>query len=100
MMKWHKFWAKHNAKEPGEKDSKGSVNSELLEVDFFCQLSYMAAIATSGIGRSGVFSYACKLPYVSARYFKRVVFVAKAFNHDYTEACTIVAHATKELQVK
>ena len=99
-MKWHKFWVKHKEKEFGKKESKESVNSDLLDVDFFCQLSYMAAIATSGIERSGLFSYASKLPYVSARYFKRVVFVARAFNHDYAEACNIVGQATKELQVK
>ncbi len=73
---------------------------QLLDVDFFCQLSYMSAIATSGITRSGLFDYAAALPYISARYFKRAVFVARAFNHDYAEAARIVGQATKEPEVK
>ena len=99
-MKWYKFWTKRKEKEAGEKNATKSVNAELLDTDFFCQLTYMAAIATSGISRSGLFSYASKLPYVSARYFKKVDFVAKAFNRDYSEACNIVGQTTKEPQVK
>ena len=93
-MKWLTFWKKN--KEPGQPDKKDSIGMELLEMDFFCQLSYMAAIATSGIDRGRLFTYAAKLPYTSARYFKKVVFVAKAFNHDYSEACNIVGQATRE----
>jgi archaeal flagellar protein FlaJ len=99
MMDWLnklKFWQK--TEETANK--KDSVDMEFLEMDFFCQLSYMAAIATSGIDRGGLFTYAAKLPYISASYFKRVVFVAKAFNHDYAEACNIVGQATKEPMIK
>ena len=99
-MTWYKFWAKHNEEESGKKDSKGSTDAELLHMDFFCHLSYMAAIATSGIARSGLFYHASNLPYLSAGYFKRIDFVAKAFNHDYSEACNIVGQATKEPEVK
>jgi len=76
------------------------MSKEVLEMDFFSQLSYMASISTSGISRSGLFQYASKLPYISSRYFKKVDFVAKAFNHDYAEACRIVGEATQELEVK
>lgn len=96
-MKWYKFWAKREEKEPGK---KSSTNLQLLDMDFFCQLSYMAAIATSGISRNGLFEHAARLPYVSASYFKKITFVAKAFNHDYAEACNIVGQATKEPEVK
>ncbi len=95
MAKWYRFWARDE-----EAGRKQSVDNQLLDVDFFCQLSYMAAIATSGISRSGLFDYASRLPYISSAYFKRVSFVAKAFNHDYAEACRIVGQATKEPQVK
>ena len=97
-MVWYKFWAK--GKDGGKKDASKSVDNQLLEVDFFCHLSYMAAIATSGISRSGLFEYAAKMPYISASYFKRAVFVAKAFNHDYAEACRIVGQNTQEPDVK
>jgi flagellar protein FlaJ len=92
-MKWPKFWSK--------KDKKSTVSdNQLLEVDFFCQLAYMSAIATSGISRSGLFYHAAKLPYTAARYFRRVDFVAKMFNHDYAQACRIVGEKTKEPEIK
>ncbi len=99
-MKWLRFWVKDRGEEPGRPDSRQSIDLELLEFDFLCQMSYMAAIAASGIDRGGLFAYASRLSYISARYFKKIVFVAKAFNHDYAEACNIVGQATKETQVK
>lgn len=99
-MKWLKFWARSNEAEAGDKDALKPINKEILDMDFYCQLSYMAAIATSGISRSGLFQYAANLPYISARFFKKANFVAKAFNHDYAEACRIVGQSTKEPQVK
>ena len=77
-----------------------SFDSLLLEVDFFCQLAYMAAIATSGISRSGMFYQAARLPYSATRYFRRVDFVAKMFNHDYSQACRIVGEKTKDPAIK
>jgi archaeal flagellar protein FlaJ len=94
-MRWPKFWKK---KEENKK-AKGFDN-ELLEMDFFCQLAYMAAIATSGISRSGLFYQAARLPYTATRYFRRVDFVAKMFNHDYAQACRIVGEKTKEPAIK
>ena len=98
MLERLMFWKKKE--ETKKADSRKAIDTELLEMDFLCQLSYMAAIATSGIDRGGLFSHAAKLPYLSAAYFKRVVFVAKAFNHDYSEACNIVGQATREVQIK
>ena len=60
----------------------------------------MAAIATSGISRSGLFYHAARLPYAATRYFRRVDFVAKMFNQDYAQACRIVGEKTKEPEVK
>jgi len=96
----NRFWEKLRGESGDEKGSKKSIDKQLLDVDFFCHLSYMAAIATSGISRSGLFEYAAKLPYISSSYFKRAVFVAKAFNHDYAEACRIVGQNTDEPEVK
>jgi len=93
-MKWLKFWVKETKK------PDSSFDLQLLEMDFFCQLAYMAAIATSGIARSGLFYHAAKLPYIAARFFRRVDFVAKMFNHDYSQACRIVGEKTKEPGIK
>jgi archaeal flagellar protein FlaJ len=84
----------------GKAKKPDSPDKELLEADFFCQLAYMAAIATSGINRSGLFYHAAKLPYTATRYFRRVDFVAKMFNHDYAQACRIVGEKTKEPEIK
>jgi flagellar protein FlaJ len=89
-----KFWSKN------KKKAEESFDSQLLDMDFFCQLTYMSAIATSGIARSGLFDYAAKLPYISARFFRKINFVAKMFNHDYSQACRIVGEKTKEPDVK
>ena len=85
-------------KEVKKKDE--SFDSLLLEVDFFCQLAYMASIATSGISRSGLFYHAARLPYSATRYFRRVDFVAKMFNHDYSQACRIVGEKAKDPSIK
>lgn len=96
-MTWHKFWVKQDNDKSVIKRPK---KKQLLDMDFFCQMTYMAAIATSGIPRSGLFEHAAKLPYTSAGFFKKVVFVAKAFNHDFAEACNIVGQETKEPEAK
>lgn len=82
------------------KAGKITPDVQLLHLDFFCQLTYMAAISTSGISRSGLFNYSARIPLISAKYFQKVNFVAKAFNHDYSESCRIVGEATKEQEVK
>ena len=69
-------------------------------MDFYSQLVYMSAIATSGIARDKLVYYAAKLPFISARYFRKVDFVAKMFNHDYPQACRIVGEKTTEPDVK
>ncbi len=96
-MKFFKFGGK---KVPNVSKNSDNFDNESLEADFFCQLAYMAAIATSGISRRELFYHAAKLPYTSSRYFRRVDFVAKMFNHDYAQACRIVGEQTKEPPIK
>jgi flagellar protein FlaJ len=96
-MKWLKFWAKDKEQ---KKKAEEAFDTQLSDVDFFSQLSYMASIATSGISRSGLFYHAAKLPYIATRYFRRVDFVAKMFNHDYSQACRIVGEKIKEAEIK
>ncbi len=94
-MKRDKAKAKHNSTNHEE-----SFDRQALDLDFFSQLTYMAAISTSGIARGGLFQYASKLPYISSRYFRRTDFVARMFNHDYARACQITGEKTKETEVK
>jgi hypothetical protein len=91
-MNFFKFWPKRNAKD--------SFNKDLLSVDLFYQLTYMSAIATSGLTRSQIFEYASRLPYTSSRYFRDVHFLAQKLNYDYAQACRTVAEQTKEPEIK
>ncbi|AKG54243.1 hypothetical protein DGWBC_1616 [Dehalogenimonas sp. WBC-2] len=86
--------------EKRKKSGKWSPDLQMLHFDFFCHLTYMAAIATSGISRSGLFNHSAKIPLISAHYFQKINVVARAFNHDYAESCRIVGEATKEPDVK
>jgi flagellar protein FlaJ len=91
---------KEKEKVKNKAQGKESVDNQLADIDFFSQMTYMAAIATSGIARSGLFYYSAKLPYIATRYFRRVDFVAKMFNHDYAQACRIVGEKIKIPDIK
>ncbi|RLC91826.1 MAG: hypothetical protein DRI39_09575 [Chloroflexi bacterium] len=91
-MNFFRFWPKRSA--------KASFNKDLLGVDLFCQLTYMSAIATSGLTRSQIFEYASRLPFTSSKYFRDVHFLAQKLNYDYAQACRIVGEATKEAEPK
>jgi len=94
-MKKDKATAEHNST-----NRKEGFDLQALDLDFFSQLTYMAAISTSGIARGGLFQYASRLPYIAARYFRKADFVARMFNHDYSRACQIIGEKTKETEVK
>jgi archaeal flagellar protein FlaJ len=91
------FWSKKKKK--GDQKDK-SFDSQLLSMDFYSQLVYMSAISTSGIARDKLVYYAARLPFIAARYFRKIDFVAKMFNHDYPQACRIVGEKTNEPDVK
>jgi len=94
-MKKDEALAGHDRTSPKE-----AFDRQALDLDFFSQLTYMAAISTSGIARGGLFQYASRLPYIAARFFKKADFVARMFNHDYSRACQIIGEKTKETEVK
>jgi flagellar protein FlaJ len=79
---------------------KFSFNKDLLKGDLFCHLTYMSAIATSKLPRNLLFEYAATLPYNSTRYIRKVHFLAKKLNYDYSEACRIVGEETQEAEPK
>ncbi len=73
------------------KDSFKEVSSSEL----FYQLSYMSAVAGSGISRSRIFELGASLPRIPAEYFKRVHLLAQKLGYDYASACNIVGLAVK-----
>ncbi len=98
MLKKLMFRSKMQKQDATKKEN--SFDPQLLSMDFYSQLVYMSAIATSGIARDKLVYYAAKLPFVAARFFRKVDFVAKMFNHDYPQACRIVGEKTSEPEVK
>jgi archaeal flagellar protein FlaJ len=97
MLKKLMFWSKPKLQINKKEDS---FDPQLLSMDFYSQLVYMSAIATSGVARDKLIYYAARLPFVAARFFRKVDFVAKMFNHDYPQACRIVGEKTSEPEVK
>ena len=79
---------------------KANPTKRNLQFDLFAQLSYMSAIATTGISRSELFTFAGSLPYATARYFKTIDTFAQKLNTDYAESCRMVAERTKEGDVR
>ncbi len=81
-------------------NGRPSFNKDLLRGDLFCHLTYMSAIATSNLPRNLLFEYAASLPYTSSRYIRKIHFLAKKLNYDYSEACRLVGEETKEPEAK
>ena len=98
-MMYFKFWRKRSEKASSRvraSSRKASVNEDLLGVDLFAQLAYMAAISESGVGRSQLFEYASHLPYTCSKYFKEVHFLAQHLHYDYAQACGVVGQGIKQ----
>ena len=84
----------------GSSNKQLKLNNDLLKSDLFCHLTYMSALATSELPRSQMFEYACRLGFTSSVYLRKVHFLAKKLNYDYSEACRMVGEKTKEAEPK
>ena len=74
-----------------KKDQFQEVHSSQL----FQQLTYMSAIAASGISRSRIFQMGGELPLTPAAYFNRVQLLAQKLGYDYARACSMVGLSIK-----
>ena len=109
-MNFSRFLGKHRKKASSSLElqntqgeliqKRGSFNKELLGVDLFCHLAYLAAIASSNLPRHVLFQYAASLPFTSARYFKKINFLTQRLSYDYPEACRTVGNTTSEPEPK
>jgi flagellar protein FlaJ len=101
---WLRLRGKGSSNNPGNPNScqkkELSFNKDLLHVDLFCHLSYMAALATANLTRSQLFEYASNMPFMSARYFIQVHTMVQQLNYDYSEACRLVGENTKEAEAR
>ncbi|MHB8085947.1 MAG: hypothetical protein ACYDHZ_08975 [Dehalococcoidia bacterium] len=79
---------------------KVKLNTDLLKCDLFCHITYLSALATSDLSRSQMFDYAAQLNFTSSIYLRKVHFLAKKLNYDYSEACRMVGETTKEPEPK
>jgi len=76
------------------------LNTDLLKADLFCHLTYMSALASAELPRAQMFEYASRLGFTSSLYIRKVHFLAKKLNYDYSEACRMVGEKTKEAEPK
>jgi archaeal flagellar protein FlaJ len=84
----------------GAPDEQIKLNSDMLKADLFCHLTYMSALATSDLPRAQMFDYASRLGFTSSVYIRKVHFIAKKLNYDYSEACRMVGETIKEPEPK
>jgi len=82
------------------KDSQKPSSEHVSGFDIFYQLTYMSAIATSGLTRSQIFARAAALPCPVARYFEDVQTLATSLHYDYPTACRTVGQRLKLAEVK
>src|SRR4030042_3420185 len=83
------------------KNEKGRKwNNSALSFDLFYQLSYMSAIAASGVPRDQIFERSAELQCASAEYFKKVDLARKRLKYDYARACRAVGEPLKEENMK
>jgi archaeal flagellar protein FlaJ len=68
---------------------------EVQGSELFYQLTYMSAIASSGLSRHRIFSMASSLPIPPADYFERIQLLVQKMGYDYTKACNSVGLAVK-----
>ncbi|MBI2910581.1 MAG: archaellar assembly protein FlaJ [Chloroflexi bacterium] len=91
-MIFSRLWRRSNG--------RASSNPELLAFDLLFQLSYMSAIAASGISRKPIFERAARLNVASAHYFNAVNVLPHTLNYDYAAACRLIGETTRETEVK
>jgi flagellar protein FlaJ len=74
---------------------KQNPYKEVTGSDLFYHLTYMSAIASSGIARNRIFQMATSLPMSPSAYFERIQLLVQKMGYDYTKACNSVGLATK-----
>lgn len=83
-----KDWSKFN---PFKEEQFKEVNG----YELFYQLTYMSAIASSGIARVRMFQMSSTLPIAPAPYFERIQLLVQKLGYDYGRACNNVGLAVK-----
>jgi flagellar protein FlaJ len=73
----------------------GDGFKEVLGSELFYQLTYMSAIASSGMSRNRIFAMSSSLPVAPAAYFDRIQLLVQKMGYDYTRACNAVGLAVK-----
>lgn len=68
---------------------------EVISFDLFYQLTYMSAIAMSGISRTRVFMMGGDLGRDPSAYFSRVHLLSQKLGYDYARACAMVGLSIK-----
>lgn len=92
------FWQKLSAR-GSSKDKAGAVTEpharffgrDPLAFDLVTQLTYMSAVATTGVSRAQLFEHTARLNFSTSILFRRIHWAAQRLNYDYAQACEVVA---------
>jgi len=75
--------------------SEGVSSAELFQ-----QLTYMSALAASGLSRDNLFQHAATLPCAAAQFFARINDLVDNLQYDYPDACRLVGEKAREEDVR
>lgn len=87
-------------KSKASSNKKIATNPDTVSFDLLFQLTYLSAVAASGIPRGRVFQLASNLPNCIAPYFQKIHILAEKLNYDYTEACRMVGEVVPDYRIK
>lgn len=69
-------------------------SKDISDFDIFYQLTYMSAVAASGISRARIFQLAAALAKPPSEFFRRVHLLAQRLGYDYASACRFIGEAS------
>ncbi len=68
-------------------------SDEISDFDIFYQLTYMSAVAASGISRTRIFQLGAALARPPSEFFRRVHLLAQRLGYDYASACRVIGES-------
>ena len=96
-MSFLKFLPKRNKRGFSKKPN---VDPALLNFDLLYQLTYMSAMASTGLPRATIFEMAAKLPSTAATYFRDVDDLVKSLRYRHAEAVRVVGERSDRPEIK
>jgi len=94
------LFKKEEKNKQAKKRIQSSADKSAMQFDMLYQLSYMSVIASAGVPRSQIFSFAARVPCASAEYFRKIEVACRQLQYDYARACQVVGDSVKDEDIK